>query len=70
MKLKNTINAMASTRGMNVETLSKEINKSPANTRLTIKHGNPSKDFLKAVAEALDYDLAFVDKNTNNIFKL
>ena len=70
MKLKNTIGTMSASRGMTVEDLSKEINKSSANTRLTIKHNNPSKDFLIAVGEALDYDLAFIDRNTGNIYKL
>ena len=70
MDLKNTINSMTATRGMNVESLSKEIGKSSANTRLTIKHDNPSKDFLKAVGDALQYDLAYIDRETNNIYKL
>ena len=70
MVLKQTIGTMAASRGKTIEELSKDIGKSSANTRLTIKHNNPSKDFLKSVGDALGYSLAFVDNETNNTYKL
>ncbi len=70
MDIKTTVTAVASVRGMTIASLSRKTTKTRANIEGTLRHGNPSLKFLKEMAEALNVDIAFIDKESGNQFKL
>jgi DNA-binding phage protein len=70
MNIKETITAVASTRGLTITTLSKVTTKSRANLEGTLRHGNPSLSFLKEMADAMKVELAFIDRENGNTYKL
>jgi len=70
MNIKTTVTAVASMRGLSISALSRATTKSRANIEGTLRHGNPSLKFLKEMAEALNVDIAFIDKESGNQFKL